>query len=197
MGLRACLWSGAVSGILLGGCAGDPITAPTLNTARAGNWEIERQIDRITGIPISSSSLAAKSSHQREPFPKNALLQLACFKDAQIVRFAFEVTIGATRNVDFGYRFDEKPGRQAVKIRITQDYRTAVIEDPDEVRDFIAGLQTSQTLYVLIRSLNAGRTAVEFKLDGAPAAVAAAYAGCPIKPPEAAKAKSRPKPKRQ
>jgi hypothetical protein len=55
----------------------------------------------------------------------------------------------------------------------------------------IAEMQTSQTLYVLIRSLNAGRTAVEFKLDGAPQAIANAYARCPIKPPEPPKPPAR------
>jgi hypothetical protein len=44
------------------------------------------------------------------PFPKNALLQLVCFKNEPIVRFALEVKIGSTRNSELGYRFDEKPG---------------------------------------------------------------------------------------
>jgi hypothetical protein len=183
MMLRLGLWSGLFAALALAGCATDPITAPSLNNVQAGNWSIEKQTDRITGAPISSSSLAAKSSHQREAFPKNALLQLACFKEGPIARFAFEVKVGSTRNSEFGYRFDEKPGHQ-INPRFVDDYRSAVIDRPDELRTFIAELQTSQTLYVLIRSLNAGRTSVEFKLDGAPAAVAAAYAGCPIPPPE-------------
>jgi hypothetical protein len=59
-----------------------------------------------------------------------------------------------------------------------------VIDQSDEVRTFADQLQSSQPLYVRIRSLNARRTAVEFKLDGAPQAIMAAHAGCPIKPPE-------------
>ena len=66
-------------------------------------------------------------------------------------------------------------------MRILQDFRTAVIEDPAEVRRFVDELQTSQTLYVRIRSLNAGRTAVEFKVEDADA-VRSAYAECPLKP---------------
>ena len=67
-------------------------------------------------------------------------------------------------------------------MRILQDFRTAVIEDPAEVRRFVDELQTSQTLYVRIRSLNAGRTAVEFKVEDAADAVRSAYAECPLKP---------------
>ena len=37
---------------------------------------------------------------------------------------------------------------------------------------FVGELATSSVLYVRIRSLNAGRTAAEFKVDGAPAAIA-------------------------
>ena len=143
---------------------------------------VEKQTDRITGAPISSSALAAKSSRQHEVFPKSALLQLMCFKEGPVARFAFEVKVGSARNSEFGYRFDEKPGRQ-INPRFVDDYRSAIIDRPDELRAFIADLQTSQTLYVLIRSLNVGRTSVEFKLDGAQAAVAAAYASCPIPPP--------------
>jgi hypothetical protein len=72
-----------------------------------------------------------------------------------------------------------------------------VINQPDDVWIFIDELQTSQTLYGRIRSLNAGRTAVKFKPDGAPVAVAAAYASCPIKPPEPAKPAKHAKPKQR
>ena len=44
-------------------------------------------------------------------------------------------------------------------------------------------LASSSLLYVRIRSLTAtGRTSAEFKVAGAPAAIAAAYAGCPLTP---------------
>ena len=39
---------------------------------------------------------------------------------------------------------------------------------------------TADGLYVRIRSLNTARTSAEFKVAGAPAAIAAAYAGCPL-----------------
>jgi hypothetical protein len=38
----------------------------------------------------------------------------------------------------------------------------------------------SSVLYMHIRALNALRTSAEFPVDGAPAAIAAAYAGCPL-----------------
>ncbi len=144
-----------------------------------GNWVVEKQTDR--GAPISSSALAAKSSRQHEVFPKSALLQLMCFKEGPValcirgqgrLRAQFRIWLPLRR----------KTGRQ-INPRFVDDYRSALIDRPDELRAFIADLQTSQTLDMLIRSLNVGRTSVEFKLDGAQAAVAAAYASCPIPPP--------------
>jgi hypothetical protein len=123
MAARASLWAGAITGLLLGGCAAnDPVVSTTLNTAPAGNWQTEKQLDRITGATISSSTLAAKSSHTRKPFQKNAVLQLLCFRDKPIVRFGFEVTIGSTRNSDLGHRFDENPdmNRARVSCRTTR-----------------------------------------------------------------------------
>jgi hypothetical protein len=46
----------------------------------------------------------------------------------------------------------------------------------------IADLAGSNTLFVRLRSLNGGRTAAEFKVDGNEAAVQAAYADCPLTP---------------
>lgn len=43
-----------------------------------------------------------------------------------------------------------------------------------------ADMSGSRTLYVRIRSLNAGRTTAEFSLEGAAAAVQAAFADCPL-----------------
>jgi hypothetical protein len=168
--------------------ARDPYVS-TAGAKPAGNWRIERQTDRITGTPISSARLVTRSSsHSAEPFPQSAELQLSCFKEQPIVRLAFNVRVGSNRNSMLGYRFDEKPGHEA-EARFLQDYKTVVIEDADEVAQFARALAISNVLYVRIRSLNAGRTAAEFKLNGAPAAIEAAYADCPL-PAE------KPKPRR-
>jgi hypothetical protein len=55
-----------------------------------------------------------------------------------------------------------------------------VIEDKADVAQFVSELATSDVLYVRIRSLNAGRTAAEFRLNGAPTAIEAAFTGCPL-----------------
>ena len=68
-----------------------------------------------------------------------------------------------------------------------------MIEDRAAVTTFANELATSSTLVIRIRSLAAGRTTAEFKLDGAPAAIEAAFAGCPLTapppPPETKKKK--------
>jgi hypothetical protein len=67
-----------------------------------------------------------------------------------------------------------------------------VIDDPAEVFRFVSDLKTSNVLVIRIRSLNAGRTVADFKLDGAPVAIDAGYAGCPVvMPPPVVEKKKR------
>jgi hypothetical protein len=161
--------------------ARDPIVT-TAGAAPVGNWRIERQLDRVTGAPITSAMLTTRaSSNSAVAFPQPAMLSLSCFKDQPIVRLGFNFKVGSSRNSELGYRFDDRPGRES-GARFLQDLRTIVIEDRDEVARFVAELATSKVLYVRIRSLNAGRSSAEFQLDGAPAAIEAGHAGCPAAP---------------
>jgi hypothetical protein len=56
------------------------------------------------------------------------------------------------------------------------------IEDQAEVAQFLGELETSAVLYVRIRSLNMGRTAAEFRLEGGADAMKEALAGCRLPP---------------
>ena len=76
-------------------------------------------------------------------------------------------------------------------MRFVDDFKSFVIEDSAELASFIPELTRSHVLYVRIRSFTSGRTSVEFKLDGADAAVAAAYTSCPLKPPQPTAAKRK------
>jgi hypothetical protein len=165
----------------LGGCqARDPLVS-TAQAMPAGNWRIERQVDRVTGAPLASAFLMTRnSSNSAVPFPKPAMLQLSCFKNRPTVRLAFEFKIGSTRNSELGYRFDQKPGHETTARFL--DLKTVVIEDAGEVARFVTELASSSVLYVRIRSLSAGRSSAEFQLAGAPAAIEAALARCPAKP---------------
>jgi len=170
----------------LGACATRDPYVSTAGAKRVGDWRVERQVDRVTGAPLSSALLPTlESSNSAVLFSKPAVLQLTCFKDQPIVRFEFTFRIGSNRNSVLGYRFDDNPGRE-VEGRFLQDYKTVVIEDKDEVAQFVKELATAKMLYVRIRSLNAGRTAADFRVEGAPTAVEAALAQCPIasEPPQ-------------
>ncbi len=169
--------------LLLAACARDPfVSTTTANTTPAGEWRIERQVDRITGAPISNAILmTSRVSNGNVLIAPPARMSLACFKQHPTVIFAFAFKIGSTRNAELGYRFDDKPGHEP-RVRVVDDYKTVLIEDPHEVALFAGELATSGGLYVRIRSLNAARTSAEFKVAGAPAAIAAAYAGCPLTP---------------
>ncbi|MES2752622.1 MAG: hypothetical protein V4661_14735 [Pseudomonadota bacterium] len=174
-------------GVGLGGCAGrDPYVAAPASTP-SGNWKIERQIDRITGVPVPAAiNVIDNASNSFADRPRPASMQLTCFDGKPLVRFAFEFKVGSDTNSILGYRFDEKPGRDNVGgVRFLQEHKTVVIEDRAAVATFVGDLNGSNTLLIRIRSLNAGRTTAEFKLDGSPAAIEAAFAGCPPTPPPA------------
>ena len=174
------LW-GLMPVLLLGACVTRDPAVSVSNATTSGNWKIERQIDRITGTPLPSAQLmTANSSNSAVTNARPAGLQLTCFEQKPLVRISFEFKIGTDNNTILGYRFDDKPGHDNVASRILGGHQVIVIEDRASVADFIRDMSGSRTLYVRIRSLNAGRSTAEFKLDGSDAAVKAAFADCPL-----------------
>jgi hypothetical protein len=169
---------------VLGGCATRDPTVAVGGLEASGAWKIDRSIDRVTGAPVAGATvITSNSSHSKELFPRPASLQLTCFEGQPIVRFVFNFRIGSTRNTELGYRFDAKPGRDGVESRVLPGYRVMVIEDRPTVTQFVGDLAGSSVLYLRIRSLNAGRTSAEFRVDGAGPAIEAAFADCPLGPP--------------
>ena len=172
---------------VLSACLRDPYVSAN-SMVRSGSWRIERQVDRITSAPVDNAVVSSMASNSSVAFPQPALLGLSCFMGKPLVRFAFEFKVGTNLNSFLAYRFDEKPGHE-IGGRFLQNSTTVVIEDPAEVAQFVNELASSSVLYVRIRSLNVGRTTAEFKVDGAPAAIESALAGCPVSrhapPPQA------------
>jgi hypothetical protein len=197
--VRILLFVPALAAPLLCACARDPyvVTAstavPSSNWVAAGNWRIERQPDRVTGAPIGSAVLVTRTSSSSESsFTQPASLQLGCFLGQPVVKFGFASKIGTDPNSFLGYRFDDKPGHE-IGARFLKTAGAVVIEDKAEVAQFVSELASSHSLYIRIRSLNAGRTSAEFAVDGAPAAIEAALAGCPANPPTTAPPKTPPR----
>ena len=168
--------------LLLCACFRDSYVSPTASTVSSGHWRIEQQPDRVTGTPIGSALLTTMGSNSGVDFPQPATLQLACFMDMPVVSFRFDFKIGTNLNSFLGYRFDEKPGHE-IGARFVANAQAVLIEEPAEVAQFVSELATSNVLYIRIRSFNAGRSAAEFKVDGAHAAIASAFARCPVMPP--------------
>lgn len=165
---------------VLGACqTRDPYVTDS-GHATSGNWKIDRKVDRVTGVTVPSATLIAMSSNSVAEKPRPAMLQLTCFDKQPLLRFEFEFKIGSDRNSILGYRFDDKPGRDNVESRVLQGYKVVVIEEKADVARFASDLRDSKVLYLRIRSLNAGRTTAEFKLDGSAAAIEAGFAGCPV-----------------
>ncbi len=143
----------------------------------AGNWRIETTADPITRKALASALVTTRSSHSSVPFPQLAIMQLTCFNNERVVRFSFDVKVGSNRNSVLGYRFDDNEGREA-KARFLQNDKFVVIEDRVEVEQFAKEIAAAKVLHVRIRSMNSGRTTAEFRVEGAPAALEAAFAGC-------------------
>jgi hypothetical protein len=173
----------AVLALPLSGCMRDPYVS-TASVVKSGQWEIDRISDRVAGAPISSASLKAMASNTVEPFPQASVMQLLCFVNSPVVSFKFQFKVGSERNSFLGYRFDENPGRET-NARFIASASTAIIEDDTEVAEFVRELATANVLYIRIRSFNAGRTTAEYQVSGAPAAIASAFATCPVKQPKA------------
>ncbi len=181
------LLAGALGG---GGCARDPYVYPSI-VEEHGPWEIERHLDRVTGRGIASAFVANRNgSHTSEFFTQPVGVQLLCFKQKPIVRFAFSAKIGSNRNAMIGYSFDDKPGRE-IQGRFIAGQKNVIIEDHTEVTQFVKELAESQVLYVRIRALNFGRSTAEFPTEGAQAAIDTAYAGCPLTAPKIRQADAR------
>jgi hypothetical protein len=164
--------------LVLAACTGrDPIV--TAVGSPVGNWRVERQTDRITGAPIANAWLNTDaSSNTFEDFPKPAQLQISCFRDGEpMVVFGFLFKPGTTPNAVLAYRFDDKPGHEPA-ARFLERNGKVVIESRTDAARFLDEMATSQRLYVRIRSLNDGRSAAEFTLDGAAAAIEQALARC-------------------
>lgn len=168
----------------LGACVSrDAFVSGFTDKIDAGNWKIEKVTDRVTGKPVASALLTTEASNATAQPPMNAMMQLTCFDKTPLVRFSFDFKIGSDKNSILGYRFDERPGHDNVESRILIGYTVIVIEDPREVYRFVQELATSNTLVVRIRSLNAGRTVADFKLDGVKEAIDAGFAACPVVEP--------------
>jgi len=105
--------------------------------------------------------------------------QHGCFKGKPSVGFVYAFGVGNTKDSEFGYRFDAKPGRQ-IDPRFLSNHRTIVIEEKADVERFAAELTASNVLLVQVRSLTEGQTSAEFQVGVAQAAIDAAFAGCPL-----------------
>ena len=180
-----------IAASLLGACATGDAALTTAATPAAGppppspgDWKFERRADRVAGNAVTTAYLLVRSKNARTASRRPALiqfasLQLMCFKSEPIVRLHFNYRVGANRSAAVAYRFDEKPGRD-LKARFLADFQTIVIENKAEVMAFVEELAASSTLFMRVDSLIVGPTSAEFRVQGAPAAIEAAFAECPL-----------------
>jgi hypothetical protein len=155
---------------------------PAVGTPSAGAWKIDPRYDRISGATEATARLTQQIVDPRTLVSHAAILQLACFKGGPVVRFAFDFNIGSANSTTLSYRFDDKPGHPNVKAKLNgRGIKVLLIDDRAAVAQFVDELATSSILYLRVVSLTAGRTNLNFRVSGAPAAIEASYATCPIR----------------
>lgn len=151
-------------------------------TESAGSWRVEHRIDRITGKPAPSATVITTLTNNKSADIRDALLQVTCFDGRPVVRFSFDLRVGADRNSTFAYRVDDRPGDE-VEATFLQDHRTVVIDDPATVTKFIEDVSRGSLLIVRTASLFVGRTVAEFRVVGAATAITPVLAACPLAAP--------------
>jgi len=163
----------------LGACAGG-----NLGTPLAGEWKVEQRADRVADKPVQSAVLMTRSrnanvSKQSPTAQQMASLQLLCFDGDPVVRLHFSSDVGSDRNSRVTYKADNNPARRP-NARILQDFQTVMIEDKKDVAQLATDLRGAKRLDVTVTALINGMTTAEFNVDGAPTAIDAAFASCPL-----------------
>ncbi|NVO12521.1 MAG: hypothetical protein HXX10_00630 [Rhodoplanes sp.] len=167
-------------GLLLGGCfVQDRSYVLAKPDETSGSWRIEHRIDRITGKPAPTAFVTTMLSNNKTTAIRPALVQVMCFEDKPIVRFSFDLRVGADRNSTFAYRVDNRPGSE-VDATFLEDRKTIAIDDTAVVARFIEDVSAGSMLLVRTESLFAGRTVAEFRIVGAKAAFAPVLEACPL-----------------
>jgi len=162
-GVLARFLSAVVLSALLGVCAGRDALIATAAAEFSGDWRITEKTDPITGSPASTALLrSSKTMNSALAVTPAGYLQLGCFKGKPSVGLVFAFDVGNTKDSEFGYRFDAKPGRQ-ISPRFLSNHKTIVIEAKADVEQFAAELTASNVLFVQIRSLTRGRQEPSFK----------------------------------
>jgi hypothetical protein len=180
-GILAPLLPAVVLSALLGMPAAAGVLIASAAAESSGDWRITKEIDSVTGAKILSLKIEArKTAHDGLFLPPDAVLQLGCLKNHPLIHISFAFQIGSKADSEILYRFDDKPA-QPVEARILRGLRIFVIEDKAEVEQFFDGLGTANALYIMIDSLDKGKTSVEFRVAGAQTPIELLSANCPAK----------------
>lgn len=158
-----------------------PLTATASAAQSAGDWEITKSIDSVTGRKsVNIKVVSYKVSYKGQIYGRVAELQLGCFKSQPVVNFQFGFQIGSKSDSEIRYRFDDKPVH-AIKPHILRGLETMVIENKSEVAQFMRELATANTLYLMIDSMAKGSSAAAFNVAGATEAIDLIHQACPGK----------------
>jgi hypothetical protein len=163
---------------VLGACAGDTVRTTTPEKPDTGQWKFERRPDPITGAQVTTAWLHI-SRYQFLGESYEGELQLACFKTRPVIRLAFNLKVGSDRTAALAYRFDENKGRFA-KAKFFSREKIILIDNKEEVTEFVDQLRSAQILFLRVTRLRAGTFTAKFPVHGASHAIDAAFAECQV-----------------
>lgn len=169
----------AVAASLLAACATGDVsltTAATPSKPDTGNWSLEPRKDPIAGhgATIARLYVLLEGLYISE-------LELSCFKGKPVVRLRFSKRLktGTDKTGSLAYRFDERPGRE-LKARFFARPHIILVEDKAEVARFVEEMADAELLQLRVHAITARPFTVKFTVRGAPYAIEAAYANCPL-----------------
>lgn len=160
-------------------CSANP--PPADDSGPLHKWRLTKHEDAVFGPSLVASIPMGYSANLLTGELRTGALDLMCFKQQPIVRIRFNYKIGSNTSATVAYRFDDKP-RVEAKARFLRDHATIVIDDPSEVRRFLAGLTTAGKMLMRVDSLVAGPTNIELDVQGGASASEQALAKCPLPP---------------
>ncbi len=181
--MRGCARSFA--GLLIAGslaaCSVGPEPKLTATAGPLSNWEVILASDAIFGQSRIATLRMNYNVNLATGDIRTGAFDLMCFKKSPLVRLRFNYKVGSNKSANLAYRFDDNQGVEP-KARFLRDFSTIVIDDPSEVRRFLVELTSASKLVMRVDSLIVGRTNIEMNVQGAPAAIEAALAACPLPP---------------
>lgn len=143
-----------------------------------GGWQVEEKVDRLTGKPSKSiTNVAARVEVTASRYARFAALVLSCSKGKPSLTIGFDFPVGSKHTAIASYRFDSNPPADFI-VDDYLNYKILDINNAKSVQPFLAGVASSQVLFVRVASATSGHADAWFSMNGAQRALDALKHEC-------------------